>query len=429
MVAAPWVIAVFALALRLVVIALTGGPSGPEVFEYEDLARHLLSGHGLTTTHLGATYRSLHSAVPYVGLNAVVCGLTNHRHVFLLLVQSLVTSLLVIIVFRIAHMIFDARVATLAALLTAVHPGLVVYDTRKLHSLSLDAFFIAAAGLLVMSLGPEASVGRRLATGVVLALGMYERGSLVVFAAVSPLWAGWALRPTRARAARFAIPVFVGVVLTFGPWVARNYVIHHTVVVMTTSGEHFWRGNHPGATGTAYAVDGRDILTAAADDCLKSRLADADELGQMRAFADAARDFWRVTPGEGLVLYAKKVFYFFTVTPTAGLLYPEWEYHVYLAYYLVCALAAVIGVRALVRLASRLADSWPGRRWQPLFCLISVALVQSLFYIETRHRWGVEPLLLVFTAKGLCDIIAFRGSTSPPACSEDSSRACSPTAS
>jgi uncharacterized membrane protein YGL010W len=32
---------------------------------------------------------------------------------------------------------------------------------------------------------------------------------------------------------------------------------------------------------------------------------------------------------------------------------------------------------------------------------LSVALIQSVFYVELRHRWGVEPLVLAASAVGL----------------------------
>jgi hypothetical protein len=33
-----------------------------------------------------------------------------------------------------------------------------------------------------------------------------------------------------------------------------------------------------------------------------------------------------------------------------------------------------------------------------------VSLVQSVFYVEIRHRWGVEPLLLTVAAVGVARV-------------------------
>ncbi len=31
---------------------------------------------------------------------------------------------------------------------------------------------------------------------------------------------------------------------------------------------------------------------------------------------------------------------------------------------------------------------------------VSVSLLQSMYYVEGRHRWGVEPVLLLLAAAG-----------------------------
>ncbi len=392
-----WAIAGLALALRLVLIALA--PGAPEIFEHEGLVRNLLEGRGFTLEHWGTTYHTFQSYLPYLALNLVVCALTNHNHVVLLVAQSVIGAATVLIVFRIAAVLFDGRVAALAALLTATHPGLVLYDTRKLHTLGVDTFLIVSAVWLTMSLAVRPSMRRRLATGVVIGLAFLSRGTIVAFAAVAPLVIGRARRLSPLAAALFAVPIFAGMVLVVGPWLGRNYAVHHTLVVQTPSGEHFWRGNHAGATGTGYTRDGRYSLDD--DPALRARLRGLDELGQMRAYTDAAVRFWRTAPGEALSLFARKLLYFFTVTPTVGLLYPRWELEVYLVYYAIACAFALVGGWRLLRSPAAASDVPRSVRRLPLFAIVSIGIVQAVFYVEIRHRWGVEPLILILTAAGL----------------------------
>jgi 4-amino-4-deoxy-L-arabinose transferase-like glycosyltransferase len=391
-----WAIAGGALALRLVLIALAPGP--PELFEHEAIVRNLLEGRGFTLEHWGTTYHTFQSYLPYLALNFVVCALTGHDHAVLLVAQSVITAATVLLVFRIGAVLFDARVGAVAALLTATHPGLLLYDTRKLHTLGTDALLIVSAVWLTMSLAARPSLRRRLATGVVIGLAFLSRGTIVAFAAVAPLVIGRGHRRSPVAAVLFAVPVFAGMVLAVGPWLARNYAVHHTLVVQTPSGEHFWRGNHAGATGTGYTRDGRYPLED--DPALHARILGLDELGQMRAYTDAAVRFWRTSPGEGVALFLRKLLYFFTVTPTMGLLYPRWQLDVYLAYYAVVLALALVGTWALARRPAA-PGMPPAARWLPLFAIVSIGVVQASFYVEIRHRWGVEPLMLILTAAGL----------------------------
>jgi 4-amino-4-deoxy-L-arabinose transferase-like glycosyltransferase len=405
----PWLAVGLALTLRLAVIVWASGGASPQAFEYDTMATNLLEGRGYTFGHLGIQYRSLHSAVPYVFLNAVVCGVTGHRHTVLVLTQSLLGALLVLVVFHIGRLIFSVDTAAIAALLLAMHPGLIVYDTLKLHPLSLDALSIAASVLAVISLDAGSPWWRRMGTGGVIGLALLERGTFILFALGAPFVAARALGLSLRAAVRFSAPLLLGVALLLGPLVIRNVLIHGVPVVMTTSGEHFWRGNHPGATGTSYTRDGQTVFNAA-DPAFRATVLALDEIGQMRAFAAAGREFWANSPGEAVGLYAKRVLYFFSMTPTTGLLYPPWYRRLYLLYYVVCAGAAVLGARSLVWHRGH-PDRPTLLRVLLLACIVSVGLVQSVFYVETRHRWGVEPLILLLTAEAFRK--AFGGSAPP----------------
>lgn len=408
-----WAAVVVALALRLALIAFHPASRSPEPYEYERLVVNLLAGRGYAFDHFGAVYRSFHSGLPYVAVNTVVCALTDHHHTALLAAQSLITAALVLVVFSIAARLFDPRTATVAAFLMATHPAFLVYDTQKLHSLGLDSLLMIGSVALAMSLSTEASLFQRLATGALFALALYGRGTFIVFAAAVPPLLGYQHRRTLAGAVRFALPIWLGATMTLAPWLIRNFAIHHTLVMQTPQAEQFWRGNHHGATGTAHNLAGEAAIHD--DPALLDELPRLDERGQMQAFTARARAFWREHPGEGLALFFRKLFYFFTVTPTAGLLYSRTAFVVYNAYYAVISLFALVGTRRLARRP----QPPPVVRLLPLIAIVGVALVHAAFYINMRHRWGVEPLILVLSAAGmtppLMAVWRRQAATRPPA--------------
>jgi hypothetical protein len=348
-----------------------------------------------------------------VALNAAVCGLTAHRHVFLLAAQAVLAGALAAVVARIGTRAFDGRVGVVAAALTALHPGLLHYDTHKLHPLGLDALLIAATVLAFMQLTPLARWPTRLAVGVLTGLALMERGSIIVFAGLATLGVAVVLRDRIVAAARFALPIACGIALVLGPWVARNAVVLGTPVMMTSSGENFWRGNNTGATGTALSLDGMPVLEKT-DPVFQAKVRNLDELGQMRLFWAESWRFWRESPGAAIALTARKLYYFYAFPPTAGLWYAGWMLHAYAVYYALEIIAVFAGLRAFVvtRGTTSLASAF--QRWLPLIAIVSVGLVQSAFYVESRHRWGVEPLMLVFAASAVCavgDLISQRRAT------------------
>jgi hypothetical protein len=94
--------------------------------------------------------------------------------------------------------------------------------------------------------------------------------------------------------------------------------------------------------------------------------------------------------------WAIKLGYFWWQSPQAGRLYPAAWFRLYQAFYL---LVAALALAAIV-IHRRRRETW----LLVGFCL-SIALVQSAYYVEGRHRLTVEPLLLVQAAQALAQLL------------------------
>ena len=82
--------------------------------------------------------------------------------------------------------------------------------------------------------------------------------------------------------------------------------------------------------------------------------------------------------------------------------YPGGWLAIYKVYY-----SLVLGF-ALLGLAIGLRSSRPAtREGAVLFVLLasSVSLTQALFYVEGRHRWQLEPLMLTLAAVGILAVV------------------------
>ena len=140
-------------------------------------------------------------------------------------------------------------------------------------------------------------------------------------------------------------------------------------------------------------------------------LAGKNELVQNQLFLREATRFMRDEPGEAARLFVRKLGYFWWFSPHAGLLYPASWTALYMADYLVILGSAVVGLVAALRSAR------PEARWAArLFLLLAVtlSLTQAAFYVEGRHRWQLELILLAFTAAGIVKLSTGEPTASTP---------------
>lgn len=392
-----WPIVVVALGLAVRLALVVAGSGRPETFEYDDIAREIVAGNGFRYALRGTWYHTFGSP-PFVFLCAGVYALGLGLRT-MLVIQSVCTSVAALIAGRIAARLGGPSAAVIAAALVAFHPGLVLYDVRKVHPLGFDTL-LATAGLAAALSADRWSQRRAFGAGLLHGLAVLERTTFAGVGAIA--LAVWMRRPSRGHVARAAVYA-LGVVLVFAPWVARNYhVLHAFVPVTTNSGEVFWRGNNPEASGGAFAQTGDAVpIFDVAPPELRRAIVGQDELTQGRAFSAAAWSFVRDHPAETARLYLSKLRAFWWFSPQAGLLYPAAYLGIYKVFYGVLLCLGVAGAWRAWR-----APDPRAREAAVLMTLfvVSVSVVQAAFYVEVRHRWSIEPVLLVFAAAALAPL-------------------------
>jgi hypothetical protein len=382
---ALWLPLLLAAAVRLALIA--AGPA-PELWEYDAIARHLLNGDGYVYEHFDQPQRAYYSGVPYVALTAATYRLWPESPKAMLVVQTLIGLATVAVAATLAARLAGPIAGLAAGVLTALHPGLVYYDVRKLHPLGLDTLLTVAP--VLMLLGP---LGRKRAAlaGVVVGLGVLQRGSLLPFAVFACAWIAAQAEAPRSERMRRAALCAAAATLVLVPWLLRNQGLFGRPLLATGNGYRFFIGNVPPSTGSALLPSGEPVLDRA-DPTLLSALPTLDEAGQDRLFWERSLDFVRARPATFARQVARKLASFWTWTPAAGALYPASYRWAYIAFYLAVLVAAAVGAR-------RLAASGERRVLLVLAALfVSISLVHAVFYVELRHRWALEPLLLVLAA-------------------------------
>jgi len=394
------------IAIRLLLVAAGGTP---QRFEYDDIARHVIAGQGYVYDQLGTPYRSFYAGLGYMAINIVTDWLFPETPKAMLAVQSIYAGLLALVAFAIARRFTDDRLATVAAALTLTHPALLYYDVRKLHPLGFDSLMMMLAVWTVMRLRDNRRPLVVMASGMVLGLAIFQRGSMALFLVGAAAWLS-RVAPTRTSDAAEprsrpipranhldlrTVGLYVaGALIVLTPWAARNYAVHHIAMLESMTWQQFWKGNATYSNGSGYLPGGRNVYDAAPER-LQREWRQRDEAGQFRLFRDEGIAEVRKDPARAAGLMLKKFVYFWTAPPNAGQEYPRVFFAAYLGYYVLIVVLSAIGLSAAWQQANRRADVAI-----ILIYLASVAVVHALMFVEMRHRWATEPVLLALVPAG-----------------------------
>ena len=413
----------------------------PDVWESEQLANNLLAGRGFTYQFLGTTYRSYMEPL-YPGLCAAVYALTGHSFLALGLVQALLGTALVGLVFACGRRLAGDAAGLWAATLAAVHPGLIAYTT-KFHPFVLDSLLLLAVVAACLFFSSTRPVRSAVVLGAAIGVCVLSRATVLVCLPVMGWWVAarldrgrlaardasrtepkWAqparmqgarrantprIQPTSNAADGLAPPVSATgdlhhgllsavalaaatAALVVAPWVARNRAVQGRFV-LTRSGTAlvFWLGNNPHAfSGSAATPTGTPLYDLIPEE-QRRRLRALDELGQQDLFLAEATAFVRAHPLAFVQRWAVKLGYFWWQSPQAGHLYPAPLFRLYQIFYLAMMGLAITGTVARRR---------QRETWLLIGFCASIAIVQSAYYVEGRHRLAIEPILLLLAGAG-----------------------------
>lgn len=394
-----WVLFVAALVVRLGVGLAFGGLTAPETFEAHETANALLAGRGFVyISHGGVPHHSFYQPM-YPWVAAAMYWLGGGSLLPLMLLQIVAGSLTAVIIARSGARLFSPAAGLAAGSLVALHPGLVVYSATKAHELAFDALAFSLVFWQWTRLSRDLTLRNAVWLGMLTGLSLLERPTALVFLPVGAAWLWWRL-PTVDRAAVVravaTATVIAAVVIT--PWTIRNFRVYDRLVFIRASDwEMFWRGNNPNASGSSLTPTGQAIVATLSprDSAEFGRL--TDENAQTEWFRRRAFAYIREHPGWFVERTLRKWFYFWWASPQTGYAYPPaWRYG-YQTYYAAILAAALIGVWWVRRFGSRQARD---AAWLLAGMFLALSLLQSLYYVDGRHRWGIEPMLLLFAGTG-----------------------------
>ena len=156
-------------------------------------------------------------------------------------VQALLGASLVPAVGLLGTRTFSARVGTAAAAVIAFYPELIWFSV---HFWSETLFLACLLWALERALAADehGRVGAAIAGGVLCGLAALTRETALPVAPLAAFWLAW---PGRVAAARLRGAAFLlAAMLTVVPWTARNWIVFHAFVPVSTFGPlNLWQGN------------------------------------------------------------------------------------------------------------------------------------------------------------------------------------------
>ncbi len=386
---------VAALALRLGAALAWDRPLTGDELDYDRLGVSIAAGDGLVD---GRGRPSAFRPPAYPALVGAVYALAGPRPVLVRVLQALVGTATVLLVFVLGRAAAGRGAGLVAAGIVAVDFAQVAATARLLSETTFTAVLV---GLVLASVravdalrsGREAWRPAALA-GALGGLGALLRGILLPYPILLAAGIAWAERRRPAAAWRAIAAVALGWVLVLAPWTLRNARALDAFVPVTTQvGITFYSSQNP-PEGRIFGVLSRDATTAS--------VAGLPETERSRVLLRAGLDSLRADPLGSARLEALKLLFFvvpfdWEVLPWYGALNPTYAFVA-----IWCLVALVIVVRR-GRAREALAR-WP--LWLPIAFFLAMALV---FYGSPRLRLPVEPLAAVAAAWGLTRVAASGG--------------------
>lgn len=399
-----------ALVPRLVLALYLGVAGRPEPWEYDVIAASIQAGEGHNYQRKMYHYAAYAPPV-WSYLLALLLALPGETRASIQVIQGLFClGAAVTCVALVRRLGGHGFAAGMAGVLVALQPSLLYYSVVKSDALPLNALLLSLIALAGAILLERPHGLGSFAFGLLVALATLARGTPAIAVPIVAL-----LLFARFRI-RSLVPVALmatGLTCGLAPWLIRNAIVVGEPVITSTSSENFWRGNNEVATGGVMDTAGWPLSTLSPNiepyspfsPAIRKVLAGGSEADRHRVFLAEAWRFIGAHPDRALALFLKKLRIFWWKIESDRWDYSSGMTSLYEGIYRSELVLALGGVIALLRRGPEPAGPPRAALCLVLALMVGISLLQSAFYVQGRHRFLIEPLLLVFTACGAAAVL------------------------
>jgi tetratricopeptide (TPR) repeat protein len=363
---------------------------------YDETARDIDS-HGLVRT------AAFFMGPLYSYFLAIVYAVIGRDLTVVRLIQAAGASLTVVVTYFLGRRVFRPSIGFLGAVLLVFYGATTFYETQMLM-MWMGTLLNCTVLLLLARTGPDTRWFTYFLPGFLLGVSALARANILVFWPVALVWILF-VRPVPHRfvkAAAFTAAMVVAIV----PATIHNYVASRDFVPITSNaGLNLYIGNNALATGIFYSPPGTDFIADATTRSYIERLVGRDmspsEVSDY--WMDRALEWIRDNPSAALRLFGRKFAMFFN-----GYEVPQIEsYELTKPHYRSLKPLIVnywflgsLGILGLLFSLSRARRLFPLQGY-----VVAYALSISLFFVTARYRVQIAPVMALFSAYTLLDVL------------------------
>ena len=366
-----WVVVAIALLGRVGVLLLLPNNEFPDTNTYLNAGRDLF-----TTGHIKAD-----NVMPLYPIISYLLG----NLLFIKLFDIVISSLTVLVVYKLAVSIFDNHIVGIfAAIITAVYPYFIFYSIAALTETTYIFLVLLAFYFLYK--------GKVLPGSIILVLSVLERPTLDLLAPILIFAFSYFVHKLSIKKSFMNVGLYLLVYLVLmSPWWIHNFTKYDTFVRLNLGdGITWYSGNNPlnmSGGGVVGSEKGDDVDMSEFDKI-------KDPIEKNNALKKAAFDYIRSNPGRFIELAGLKFVRFWRLWPYA----PEYESIKYIVMSVFSfGIVLVLSIAfVLANLKKYFIKLLPIYGMILYFTAVHMVLIASL-----RYRLPLEPFLIIFASYAL----------------------------
>lgn len=286
-------------------------------------------------------------------------------------------------------------IALLGALATLLHPFINYYSLMIIHPFSLNLFLMFLSVYCLILYFDNQTTLRFSILGIVFGISLLDRTTMLIL--IVPFFLYFFVNSTIITAIKKSLILFFFGFLILIPWLYRNYNIYERVSINSSLGQNLWLGIQEKTGGSAYLTNGDTYYSLLPESEWKF-IEKLNAVEQSDYFLDKYKKKLRENPLLFSKMFLVKLNNFWIFREGIGTEYSESIKKLIPLYKITYTLILFLCIYYVFRYR---------RSALILFSIpISLSLFHAMFYVETRHRIIIEPILVFLC---LCSIFAIIG--------------------
>lgn len=339
----------------------------------------------------------------YAYILGLLFTIGGHSYLLVYIVQALLGLVGLLLIFLVGKRVFNETVALIAVALALLYGPFLFYESKLLMTTVATSLNLLVLMWFLKTMDSPSSL-KWFFGGLLAGLSILVRGNMIFFVPFVFIWLYMIGGKNRVLFIRRAGAVLIGILLTIAPVTLRNYLVGQDFVPISGhTGITFYMGNSPEATGTYTAVEGiSGVILLQQEE--ERRIAE-EALGVPLKSSEITSYWYKKGltyivshPLPYLRLELKKALLFFNTLELAN------NYNYYLERRLVPVLWIMFLPFALISSLGIIGIIVGARKNNATvlltFYAVSNLITQLVFYVLSRLRLPVVPVLILFASFG-----------------------------